>query len=477
MLRNSPSMNAVLMDPSTGDLAKRANDEFAFKSDFDRMVNEYQRNLNAEQLQKRFLEAHINIFGRDLLLDARYAKYLPRFKGPGGAAGRGALAAMVSGSQHAGFPSSQLYKSQSGYPSLSVTPPPIGNPPSRLAPPGLSGSNLGPPHPPSSRLTESTMFKTPGMYENERRRQREEMVKLREKDFSNRVNAAKHVSPTNSMLPPHLMPLSWSIAPRKVGVLEAIGGPIMSVEKEIVGHLLDKINKTELEVRAEQRKAQMISTSVHQATREIEDLGRDRDRMMDNAAKMNSDHEIILNEVDEMKRQKADLIHRLERRREELLHARRENTSTSRGDEDRRTVLQEQVNMMQRLAKLKGLELYRNRSSYEQLERDYQENRVKKSNKKVIEGLRKKASPIYMSGLDRSMLDKSMLEKSALMSQSRLSEPNLTAITRDGSARPRSRVNLSRTLGRGEGMQFLRELNRDLEDVLSSNSTMAYIKY
>lgn len=70
--------------------------------------------------------------------------------------------------------------------------------------------------------------------------------------------------------------------------------------------------------------------------------------------------------------------------------------------------------MLQRLARLKGLELYRNKTSFEQLDRDYQENRITKAGKVEIEGLRKKSTPIYASGLDRSILDRSLLEKSTL---------------------------------------------------------------
>lgn len=141
---------------------------------------------------------------------------------------------------------------------------------------------------------------------------------------------------SNSALLPYNMPISWSISPRKQNLLEAVGGPIQSVEKELIADLLNKINKSDIDLKQVQRECTMLSTSLHAIQKESTTLQTDRDRMMANAAKMNKDHEVLLNEVDYMKVKKRELLNRLEVKRDFLLQARRENTHTSNGDEGRR---------------------------------------------------------------------------------------------------------------------------------------------
>jgi hypothetical protein len=326
----------------------------------------------------------------------------------------------------------------------------------------------------NSKVNESTLFQVPGMYEEQRKKQREEIMRQRERDFEMRLQNARKMGLAeaqgeNPFGPPKL---NWSVSPERVkNTIEKVGGPVTTVGKEIVDNLLNRINKAEIDLQEEKRNLTLLDINVDSNKKEIDKLEKERDKMVDDATRMNMDNELVAAEVHNLKRNKEDLLHRLERRKLELLELKKESTESSDASEMRRRELGEMNNMMHRLINLKNLELYRNKSTYEQLEKDYQDSHAKRLRQWQLIRKKEPTSLTASALLSTSFMNPGSLEKSGLTESRLAKDPSYVTYYERESKRPSTTtVNLSKTLGKGEGSRFLADFNRDIDTLLNNVS-------
>ena len=321
---------------------------------------------------------------------------------------------------------------------------------------------------PASKITESALFKVPGVYEDERKKQRQDIVRQRERDFELRLRNARN---QGNILPDTLLgpaQLNWSVGPERVRTaFDKVGGPIISVGREIVNDLVNRINKAEINLQDEKRTSAALNIGVASQEREVVRLEKERDKMVDEATRMNTDAEVVAGEVHNLQRVKEDTLSRLERKKLELLELKKESTGSSDSAMIKRRELEDMMTMMQKLTKLKSVELYRNKISYEHLEKDYEDSTNKKIQKWAM--IRKKdatnlSASALMSTSYLNSVDKSQLTESRLVR-----DPSyVTYYNRERN--PRSSTNITKTLGKGEGSRFLADFNRDMDSLLNNIS-------
>lgn len=304
--------------------------------------------------------------------------------------------------------------------------------------------------------SESTLFNTPGMYESERQKLRENIVKQRQQEFENQLQMIRTQGDNEYNRPLHPMDLQGN--PSRVWSNQLVANTYHSLNEDYLKNLQEKVFQSNSEFRKEQLDYQMLNNSINSYHKASTYFEKDISQQSKKASELTARAETLSMEISGLGHQKEDLLQKIERKRAELLELKRQANATSDVSQVRKRELLDEVDAMRRLSVYKTSELSRIKSKYDELERDFHNHALART--KTME------SP--MKVLDKSLTASALKDWAPW--RERFEDTS-------GTKSRKAHADMGITLTQGESASFLADLNRSVDNILSRNSEYSSRQY
>lgn len=292
--------------------------------------------------------------------------------------------------------------------------------------------------------TESALFNTPGLYETERKKLRDNLMLKREMEFQQQLEVARMQSRGNN---DSHRKSDFRVNPSQIYYGQYVADVSYNPHQEYLINLSERAHQSNDEVRKYQVQLKMLQNSVTTSEKAANLFEKQVDRQTTQATDLNTRAEILATEVSSLAQQKEDLILKLERKRAELMEQKRRAHATSDSDQYRKRDLQEENASLRRLISYKASEKSRLKSKYDQLEQEYSQHSALKT--------ADFASP-------NKVLDR-VLSRSAMVDWAPWRE-RFEDIP--GTKSRKAHADMGSTMAGAESRGFLSELNRSVDKLL-----------
>ena len=304
--------------------------------------------------------------------------------------------------------------------------------------------------------SESTLFNTPGMYESERQKMREQLVRQRQREFEDQLQQARNQGQQLHNEPIH--PLNFRSGSSQIWSNQHTANTYHSLNDEYLKDLQERVFQSNSEFRKEQLEYQMLNNTINTYQKAANYFERDTDSLTQKASGLTAKAETLSLDISSLSQEKQELLQKIERKRAELLEQKRHAHATSDSDQSRKREMLDNISSLRRLATFKTAELSRVKAKYDELEREYHNHSL----------IQSKAQQNPMKVIDKSLTVSTLKDWEPWR---RRFEDNT------GSKARRVHADMGISLAKGESASFLADLNRSVDNLLNNNSDYSSRKY
>jgi hypothetical protein len=304
--------------------------------------------------------------------------------------------------------------------------------------------------------SESTLFNTPGMYESERQKMRDQLMRNRQREFEDQLQTIRNQGDQEYNTPMH--PLDFRATPSQLWTNQPTVNTYHSINDDYLNTLQERVFQSNSEFRKEQLEYQMLTNGVNSYQKATEYFEKETVKLSAKASDLTAEAEKLGADISLLKHSKEDLLQKIERKRAELLEQKRRANATSDGDHDRKRDMLDEMASLRRLAVYKTSEMSRVKAKYDELEREYHNHSLAKT----------KAMETPMKVLDRSLTASAMNDWAPW--RNRFEE-------KTGEKSRRTHADMGTSLTQGESASFLADLNRSVDNLINNNSEFSSRKY
>lgn len=304
--------------------------------------------------------------------------------------------------------------------------------------------------------SESTLFNTPGMYESERQKMRDQLVRQRQREFEDQLQMIRTQGDNEFNRPLHHMDLQAGSS--RIWSNQYMANTYHSLNEDYLKNLQEKVFQSNSEFKKEQTDYQMLANSINTYQKASSYFEKDIIQQTKKASDLTERSEKLGMEISGLSHEKEDLLQKIERKRAELLEQKRHANATSDTSQVRKRDILDEVEALRRLSLYKTSELSRVKAKYDELERDFHNHTL----------ARTKIEQSPMKVLDRSLTASAMKDWAPW--RERFEDTT-------GTKSRRAHADMNTTLTQGESASFLADLNRSVDNLLSRNSDHSSWKY
>lgn len=296
--------------------------------------------------------------------------------------------------------------------------------------------------------TESTLFNTPGLYENERKKLRDNLMLKREMEFQQQLESARRQSRDGDVS------LAKSDFRSNTGQLhygQYVADISYNPHQEYLIHLSEKAHQSNDEVRKCQTELKMLQNSVTTSQKAADLFEKQVDRQTTQATDLNTRAESLAADISSLAQAKEDLRSKLERKRSELMDLKRKAHATSDSDHSRKREMQEENASLRRLVSFKAADKARLKAKLDQLEQEYTQHNA----------LRTASTAKPTQVLDRLLTRSAMVDWAPWRERFDVSP---------GIKSRKAHADMGSTMAGDESRGFLAELNRSVDKLLMNRA-------